>query len=402
MKKVNLLLAAVVAASVSAPAVADYTPNATFFGYMRAGVGFDKNGKTNNTFQGGRKVGRLGYEDDMYGEIGLGADIAKVDDTVWTVNSMVQIDADNANSWAGSDATPVLRQFNFEVKGLLDSDKDAKIWVGKKYVQREDIHITDYYYYDISGTGFGIYDLSLGSGKFQASYVQHDNDDAENFSLFDVRYSFPLWDGASFQVGNVYSQGKKTQKDQDQLNGNMLTLELNQGFNGGWNKTVFQWKTGANNACPEGTPYKTSRDQDGNSYKIYNFGETTIAGDLHMFHHADFEVADFDDLVNTKTTEWRVVVRPWYKLTKMTRLYTEFGAYGMTTKKDHQQDQNERIQKATIAYAITPDAGNFWSRPEIRFYATWLHGTDGNVTWTNGYRKGSTDITVGAQVEAWW
>ena len=244
--------------------------------------------------------------------------------------------------------------------------------------------------------------MSLGSGKFQASYVQHDNDAAENFSLFDVRYSFPLWDGASFQIGNVYSQGKKTQEDQDQLNGNMLTLEFSQGFNGGWNKTVVQWKTGANNACAEGTPYNTSRDRDGNSYKIYNFGETTIAGDLHMFHHADFEVADFDDSVNTKTTEWRVVVRPWYKLTKMTRLYTEFGAYGMTTKKDHKQDQNERIQKATIAYAITPDAGNFWSRPEIRFYATWLHGTDGNVTWTNGYRKGSTDITVGAQVEAWW
>ena len=402
MKKVNLLLAAVVAASVSAPALADYTPNAYFNGYMRAGVGFDKNGKTNNTFQGCRKVGRLGYEDDMYGEIGLGADIAKVDDTVWTVNSMVQIDSDNANSWAGNDATPILRQFNVEVKGLLDSDKDAKIWVGKKYVQREDIHITDYYYYDISGTGFGIYDLSLGSGKFQASYVQHDNDNAENFSLFDVRYSFPLWDGASFQIGNVYSQGKKTKEEQDQLNGNMLTLELSQGFSGGWNKTVVQWKTGANNACAEGTPYNTSRDRDGNSYKIYNFGETTISGDLHMFHHADFEVADFDDSVNTKTTEWRVVVRPWYKLTKMTRIYTEFGAYGMTIKKDHKQDQNERIQKATIAYAITPDAGNFWSRPEIRFYATWLHGTDGNVTWTNGYRKGSTDITVGAQVEAWW
>ena len=62
MKKVNLLLAAVVAASVSAPALAEYTPNAHFFGYMRAGVGFDKNGGYNTQGLGGvaNKVGRLG------------------------------------------------------------------------------------------------------------------------------------------------------------------------------------------------------------------------------------------------------------------------------------------------------------------------------------------------------
>lgn len=81
MKKVNLLLAAVVAASVSAPALAEYTPNAHFFGYMRAGVGFDKNGGYNTQGLGGvaNKVGRLGSESDaVFGELGLGADEAKL------------------------------------------------------------------------------------------------------------------------------------------------------------------------------------------------------------------------------------------------------------------------------------------------------------------------------------
>ena len=88
MKKVNLLLAAVVAASVSAPAFAEYTPNAHFFGYFRAGIGFDKNGSA-NSYQVG-EVGRLGNENNMVAEIGIGTDIAKVDDTVWTINSMLK------------------------------------------------------------------------------------------------------------------------------------------------------------------------------------------------------------------------------------------------------------------------------------------------------------------------
>ena len=142
MKKVNLLLAAVVAASVSAPAFADYTPNATFFGYMRAGVGFDKDGKFNQ-YQT-KKLGRLGNESTTYGEIGIGADVAKVDDTVWTVNSMLAVSTQDINSWVGlgdgsvetnddgsykkakeKDGEIALEQFNVEVKGLIESDKAA-------------------------------------------------------------------------------------------------------------------------------------------------------------------------------------------------------------------------------------------------------------------------------------
>ena len=231
MKKVNLLLAAVVAASVSAPAVADYTPNAYFNGYMRAAAAFDKDGKFNSLQN--NKLGRLGNESTTYGEIGIGADVAKVDDTVWTVNSMLAVSTQNINSWVGlgdgsvetnndgsykkakeKDGEIALEQFNVEVKGLIESDKDAKIWVGKRFVQREDIYITDEYYYNISGNGFGIENVSLGSGKFSTAYTQN----ANNMHNFDVRYAFPLWDGATFQVGNVYSQEKKQEASAQQLN----------------------------------------------------------------------------------------------------------------------------------------------------------------------------------------
>ena len=411
MKKVNLLLAAVVAASVSAPALADYTPNAYFNGYMRAGVGVDKNGKFNGNDGLAHKVGRLGNESNLYGEIGIGADVAKVDDTVWTVNSMLAVQESGTNSYTNLNGENnnriALRQFNVEVKGLFESDKDAKLWVGKKYVQREDIHINDWYYYDISGTGAGIENVSLGSGKWSFAYVQN----ADNKHVFDTRYSFPLWDGASFQIGNAYAQMIRQNENDKQANGNMLTLEFTQGFNGGWNKTVFQWKTGNQCGNQNGTAWGAN---DGNEYDLYNFGETTLGGDLHLFHVVDYAYKKFES--DDKSKVWRVVLRPWYKLTKMTRVYAELGAYGEHNEKATGEKSRDRLQKVTLAYAITPDAGSMWSRPEIRFFATWLHGTDSDITYTGikhandfdlegrgtGYRDGTTDIQVGVQAEAWW
>lgn len=399
MKKVNLLAAAVLAASMAAPAFADYTPNAYFNGYMRAGVGFDKNGHTNGNDDVAHAVGRLGSESRLYGEIGIGADVAKVDDTVWTVNTMLAVSTDEEGSWVGNNAL-AFRQFNVEVKGLFDADKDAKVWVGKKYVQRQDIHIIDTYYYDISGNGAGIENVSLGAGKFSTAFVQNTNQN----NIFDVRYNFPLWDGASFQVGNAYVQQKKQKESDNQLNGNTVTLEFSQGFNGGWNKTVFQWFKGSTAAAVAVQGWDHNDKDDGNAYKLWNFGETTIVGDLKMFHAVDYAYQKLDGIDgNTKKVKtFHAVVRPWYKLTKMTRLYVELGAYGQYTKYDDGYKEQNRMQKATLAYAVTPDAGNFWSRPEIRVYTTWLHGTDKDAVFSAGYRKGSTDITVGVQAEAWW
>lgn len=45
------------------------------------------------------------------------------------------------------------------------------------------------------------------------------------------------------------------------------------------------------------------------------------------------------------------------------------------------------MQKATLAYAVTPDAGNFWSRPEIRVYTAWLQGSDKDATFSAGTER---------------
>ena len=96
MKKISLIAAAMFAAVTSMPAAyADYTPNIYFNGYLRSGVFHGKGGQM--TKFNVNKVGRLGNENDTYGEIALGSDIIKVDDTVWTVNSRFTV-ADNKHN----------------------------------------------------------------------------------------------------------------------------------------------------------------------------------------------------------------------------------------------------------------------------------------------------------------
>ena len=448
MKKVNLLLAAVVAASVSAPALAEYTPNAHFFGYFRAGIGFDKNGSA-NSYQVG-EVGRLGNENNMVAEIGIGTDIAKVDDTVWTINSMLKSIStgtdvhgkaygydvnnswDNGTSGASSktgyqnEAETFISQFNVEVKGLLSWDKDALVWAGRRYVQREDIHLTDDYYYNISGNGIGVENVSLGSGKWSIAATQLINDRVHNTyqdnnrqktNCFDTRYNFPLWDGASFQIGELFSYIKSKKAGAHTKNGNTVTLEFIQGFSGGFNKTVYQWMLGASAVGLAVESWDNNYEGAAVGHKLYNFGDFKITDSFGLAHAIKLTYQTKSDIGDGDFNQkgFSVVLRPYYALTMMTRLLVEVGAFGKyneTNKDSGKVKSYQRGQKATIAYAITPDAKNFWSRPEIRLFATWVHSPDENVTSSaysyrdplseTGLEEGKTNFVVGAQVESWF
>lgn len=113
----------------------------------------------------------------------------------------------------------------------------------------------------------------------------------------------------------------------------------------------------------------------------------------------------------------------------MTRLYAEAGFYVESTKKlstkagvdgwAGSDTTTGQGQKYTLAYAITPDASNFWSRPEFRIYASYVHGneygqdystygsTGGTVEFKDGYKKtysvsNNHDFLFGVMGEAWW
>ena len=249
MKKVTLLAAGVLAAVAAAPSANAYTPNAYFGGYFRSGVMSKRFNKSDALVQ---QVGRLGAENDTYGEIFLGTDVANVDDTVWSVNSRIAVSSQYNRDWQSTNNVVInndsvstdnventrfaLREFNLTVKGLLDFDKDATVWAGKRFYHREDIHVTDLYYWDISGMGAGVENLQVGPGKLSLAWLRRDDGQTyvdnvdssvkkngfRSAHIFDVQYDFPAWDGANIEVRDTFLV---PQRDNDSTTISGLTVQ---------------------------------------------------------------------------------------------------------------------------------------------------------------------------------
>ena len=438
MKKVNLLAAAVLAAAFAMPAQADFTPNANFNGYMRSGVmhGNSAFGSKTDTV----KLGRLGNENDTFMEFGLGADVAKVDDVTYSVYGMIAHGGDgNETDW---NTNLSCRQAWAGAKNLLGQGDDF-LWIGKRYYKREDIHVLDEYYYNVSGTGVGLENVVLGPGKISLAWTRNDKDakkdDVNIYSMkseykykglkdnnkpakvkvntYDVRYEFPVWDGASLQLGSTYLEAEKDkngsyrtytiEKENSIGDGLNLSAELNIGLLGGFNKTVVQSFSGSSAADVHyGTGSSVYYDE-GQGWRLINWGDVHFTKEFGMFHvvqyahSSGFKSYDSERSVN-------LVVRPYYQLTKMTKLLAEVGWFAdkktaNTDDKGVQSYVSKHGSKYTLAYAISPDASNFWSRPEFRFYVSHVSVSDNmNIGPTNEWVRQTSDNMFGAQVEAWW
>ena len=438
MKKVNLLAAAVLAAAFAMPAQADFTPNANFNGYMRSGVmhGNSAFGSKTDTV----KLGRLGNENDTFMEFGLGADVAKVDDVTYSVYGMIAHGGDgNETDW---NTNLSCRQAWAGAKNLLGQGDDF-LWIGKRYYKREDIHVLDEYYYNVSGTGVGLENVVLGPGKISLAWTRNDKDakkdDVNIYSMkseykykglkdnnkpakvkvntYDVRYEFPVWDGASLQLGATYLEAEKDKKGSyrtytiekensigDGLN---LSAELNIGLLGGFNKTVVQSFSGSSAADVHyGTGSSVYYDE-GQGWRLINWGDVHFTKEFGMFHVVQYaHSSGFKSYDSERTVN--LVVRPYYQLTKMTKLLAEVGWFAdkktaNTDDKGVQSYVSKHGSKYTLAYAISPDAGNFWSRPEFRFYVSHVSVSDNmSIGPTNEWVRQTSDNMFGAQVEAWW
>ena len=130
-------------------------------------------------------------------------------------------------------------------------------------------------------------------------------------------------------------------------------IELNQGYSLGWNKTVLQYQYGPQ-AGMNTFGFQRWGAGDGQSgladsawgINLLNFGETHFTENFGMFHVIGVHfaggrdgLATYTNGALTKVSEsefkdkkaFQLVVRPYYKLTKMTRLLLEAGFYTEST-----------------------------------------------------------------------
>ncbi|KTA83086.1 maltoporin [Aeromonas salmonicida] len=436
-----------IAAAVTAALASQAAFAVDFHGYFRSGVGVSTDGsmQTGLSDNAKQKVGRLGNEADTYGEIQLGSEVFNKDGKTFYVDSMVAMTSNGSNDWESTeskfqctsangtvldgcenkeDATFALRQFNVQAKGLLGFAPEATLWAGKRYYQRHDVHISDFYYWNISGAGAGIEGIQAGPGKVSFAWVRNDrsgtNDgwtynDEMNVNTLDLRYAgIPLWQDGSLEVGVDYAIANPSDAQKDSANaqyknakdGVMLTAELTQGILGGFNKTVLQYGTEGYSKTfafwGDGSWYGAEAKDGADGFRIINHGVIPMGNSWEMGHQLVYGVGNDMWDTNDKWETMSVVARPMYKWDDFNKTIFEGGYFKDKNKSTNGTSEEDAGYKLTLAQAWSAGS-SFWARPEIRVFASYL-AQDKKEMKGNAFNNGTADDTwnFGVQAEAWW
>ncbi|EOX1482314.1 maltoporin LamB [Vibrio cholerae] len=394
MKKVSVIAAAVAATLAAGSAFA-----VDFNGYFRAGTGISGNGDADISFQK-NGIGRLGNENDNYYEFGFSEEL-KTGDQTWKIDSMLaKGDDEGKNGWEAGDIN--VAQFNVQAKGLLTSDKEAVLWAGKRYYQRKDIHITDFYFLNTSGTGGGIENLSVGNQKLSVALVQDGDNTNSSGYIFDARLAnIGLWENATLELAVAYNFAtEKDGKTELADDGVMGTAILHQGLSNGFNQTVFQYGTASYGAqvanfWGSGTYYGRGNadNNDASGFRLLNWGVVNLGESWEMGHQLAYLSGSDIGATKADIDQYSVVVRPMYKWNDTMRTVFEAGY----NSGDNDKGEDFEYSKFTVAQAWAM-GNSFWARPELRVYGSYLTDHEG----TTFGSKGDSDFVMGIQVEAWW
>jgi len=425
---------ALAAGSVAASAV-------DFHGYFRAGVAASlSRGEVycTGTGQAGHKAGRLGDECDAYAELALSQDVYNKANTKFDVHTLVAYGTNEGtvdmqgNNWQAADHNPANGPWSgqrMSIRELWAGYTPAEgytIWAGNRYYQRKDIHIMDFYYLNNSGYGTGIENIDLGAGTASLAVIKSvtSNGNWRNVYKIDARWNgIPVGFG-SLDAAVIYALPSVTNyqygpdaKAHHKDSGVLISLDHGSNVNGDafslMNHLVFQFGTNGfghdvgtygNHA---GTNYMPNADQNGvrlidwGTLDMGNFGLGYSLLWAHLssgdkFPNGGAWYSGAGDLYSG--WEYSVVVRPEYKWTEYTRTSLEMG---ISQKKGvNGTDDDPEVHKITLAQQFTPGKG-FWSRPAIRFYASYIGGDQFEYKQHN-HKHHNFQYVLGSQVEAWW
>lgn len=416
-----------------------------FHGYFRAGYGRDNEGGSQVAFQapGAFSKYRLGNEAENYGELMFGKNFyvpnlfsldpqLRPDGTptgpiarVETMISVYNPYQDLLNSGSTSFGLPELFA---SIGNVVPSQPSMKFWAGSRYYRRQDIHIIDFFFYNMSGTGGGIEDFELPFGKMAFAWIgaastsgfsdlpQPDPNNKAGFSkgnwdlrLYDV--TLPLGKG---EFGVVYAHadsGKDASGNSapgsDGASVNFLHTAEQFISTDGANKFSLQFGTGPAKTFTSGFETFTLptgvfiRPDVNNSWRFRatehftaNLNEHFSIGPALVYQFSDY--TQYGGIV-----QWvSAGVRPILHFNKYISLAFEGGVDWV---KNNDQGTSDYLYKLTLAPQIS--LGNrFFSRPVIRAFVTYAHWGDqfkGQVG-GNDYADDTEGLTYGVQMEAWW
>ncbi|MGE8295352.1 MAG: maltoporin [Pseudomonas sp.] len=401
--------------SLGAPcllALALATPQAQaleFSGYVRSGIGGADTGGTQQCFQlpGAQSKYRLGNECEQYIELDLRQDLFRLDDgSVISVEGMAQLynQYGHTPKFTGDYGFARMNQMYAEWSNM-PALGGGSLWAGRRFYKRNDIHISDFYYWNQSATGFGIDEMKIGDLKYSYVFSRKDNYDQEpyiNRHDFNVG-GFQVNPGGELEVGVSYIDKPDST---DSHSGWAVTAQhRQQDFLGGVNTFALQYGRGPGTGLGyTGDPTLDSSNRSWRLVEFFDFQMTPrLGGQVELVYQKDKRPDGADQ-------NWLSIGgRTSYAFTEQFKLVGEIG-----------RDQVEapggtrKLTKFTIAPTWSPAGPGFWERPEIRLYytyASWNRAAqqaanllaDGSALSENGaFGSARHGSNFGVQVEYWW
>jgi maltoporin len=392
LRRIGILLA--VSTAVSTVHAAD--DSLEFHGYLRSGIGSNSEGGDQACFKldGAAAKYRLGNECETYGELSFGKKVWKNDDGAYfNVSTRLAFSVDQAQDW--EEADPAFREAYVEAGNLFGGVLEgANFWVGKRFYNRQDAHINDFYFWDNSGPGAGVENIDVGVGKLSYAMRRNTSDDDRAVTSHDFKLSgIKTNKNGSLDVGVNLLRSDESQADFEGTNGKQFHLMHTQSnVLGGFNKLAVQYGDGSGVGL---NPYPNdSADSDD---KVLRVTEQLVWQKGEKFSgmaEAVYQKVEDGD------TWMSVGLRPTLHINK------HFGV-GLELGHDRVKDKDGEVRslnKITLAPYLSPTA-NFWSRPQLRAFVTYADWDD--AAQAKGVANGvfGTDthgMSYGFQLESWW
>ncbi|MDM1759185.1 MULTISPECIES: carbohydrate porin [unclassified Acinetobacter] len=368
-------------------------------GYFRTGMGGTDHGDMQECFKltGAPSKYRLGNECEQYGEIFASQELAELSDhSKISINGMMQFYNDYGKSlkFSGDSGYTRMNQIYIDWTNVSFLN-GGNFWAGRRYYNRNDINMSDFFYWNESGTGFGIDHYKLDN--FALSYVFSRKDDLfqdkyinrHNFTVSDIK----LNETNKLNLGVSYID--------DDNDGLAFTIQnITSNVLNGKNTIAFQYGEGPGIGL--GYTGDVSLNRDNTAIRILDILDwqspnKVINGQAQIL----YQINDYEQQENAKWlsigTRTSYVVSDHFKLT---------GEIGYDQIK--QGDETRDLTKITFAPTFTLHGNGYNDRPELRLYYTYAFWNASEqrmrdlVNPNSSFYNTSSGSNIGVQLEHSW
>lgn len=412
----------------------------SYQGYFRSGWGTSNQGSP-KTYAAG-SLGRFGNEMSGWFDLTLNQRVYNQDGK--TANAIVTYDGNVGeqynDAWFGDSDNENIMQFSdiyLTTRGFLPFAPDADFWVGKHKLPQYEIQMLDWKTLTADvAAGVGIENWALGPGLLDASLSRDDVDvysrdfshtTQMNTNSVDLRYrNIPLWENGTLSLMAKYSSPNKTDQQEENENNDsyfemkdswMLTSILHQNLErDAFNEFTLQVANNsfassfssfsdASNTMAHGRYYYGDHT-NGIAWRLISQGEmylsdNIIVANALVYSHGE-DIYSYESGAHSDFDSVRTVIRPAWIWNAWNQTGVELGWFKQKNKTQQGITLEESAYKTTLYHAFKVGNSILGSRPEIRFYGTWINILDNELSNFNFNDNSKDEFMAGVQAEVWW